>query len=380
VQNAVAWKVNRANRLFSQIRFDGLALSASEAGNFRQTGVVVLSRAPMSSVRYEQARRLICALHLAIREKLIAARARDGRKFAKVAGVTSADTIYYVDRLSEEVILGWFEAHWPRSWPVEIVMEGLAEGTTTFPRGVAARATIFKCIIDPIDGTRGLMYDKRSAWVLTGLAPQRGARTTLADIEIAVMTELPTSKQWRADQLSAIRGGGASGVVARATDVRGGGTKRFVPRLSTATDFGHGFASLARFFPQGKSLIAKIEEELWSELNGDGANAPLIFDDQYISTGGQIYEILAGHDRMLGDIRPRAFAKLGIASSLTCHPYDICTELILREAGGVVETIEGKPLRDPLDTTSPVTWMGYANEQLARQVRPVLRRLVRKFL
>ena len=40
---------------------------------------------------------------------------------------------------------------------------------------------------------------------------------------------------------------------------------------------------------------------------------------------------------------------------------------------------DGQPLRVPLDTTSPIAWMGYANPTLARTVRPVLRRLMRKY-
>jgi fructose-1,6-bisphosphatase/inositol monophosphatase family enzyme len=266
-------------------------------------------------------------------------------------------------------------------------MEGIEDAEfVIFPRGTPLKKTVFKCIIDPIDGTRNLMYDKRSAWILTGLAEQRGERTTLADIEVAVMTELPTSKQWRADQISAVRGCGAKGIVAQAADLRTGvgpteRSKPFATRPSQATDFKDGFASFARFFPEGKALTAQIEEALWSELYGDGAKtSPLIFDDQYISTGGQLYEVLVGHDRMIGDIRPMVFAKLGIESSLTCHPYDICTELILREAGGIVETPAGRRLNPLLDTTSPVAWISYANETLARQVRPVLRRLLKKFL
>jgi fructose-1,6-bisphosphatase/inositol monophosphatase family enzyme len=335
----------------------------------------------MTPAQLERARKLVCALHVRIRETLEAARAKQARSFAKIAAVTAADTIYQVDRLSEEAIVAWFDECWPRAWPVQIVMEGVDDDEAlTFPRGTPVAKTIWKCIVDPIDGTRGLMYDKRSAWALTGLAPQRGTRTTLADIVVAVMTELPTSKQWRADQVSAVRGCGARGVVARAQDVRTGKTRGFSVRPSQARDFKHGFASLARFFPEGKALTAEIEEALWRELQGGATSSPLVFDDQYISTGGQLYELLVGHDRMLGDIRPRVFAKLGIASSLTCHPYDICTELILREAGGIVEGLDGRALRDPLDTTSAVTWMGYANATLARQVRPVLRRLVKEYL
>lgn len=336
----------------------------------------------MTAAKLDEARRLICGMHRHIRATLLASRRRHARRFAEVARETAADTIYHIDDLGEAAITEWFAAHWPRAWPVEIVMEGLADGESmTFPRGVPPARTAWKCIIDPIDGTRGLMHDKRSAWILTGLAPQRGRRTTLADIEVAVMTELPTTKQWRADQVSAVRGSGPAGVIAQGTDVRGGGTRRLVLRPSQAEEFAHGFASLARFFPAGKALTAQLEEALWSELlEREGPGSSLVFEDQYISTGGQLYELLAGHDRMIGDLRPLVFGKLGLAASLACHPYDMCTELILREAGGVVETPNGRLLRAPLDLTTPVAWMGYANEGLARQVRPVLSRVIRQLL
>ena len=333
----------------------------------------------MDTASLERARRLICALQLSIRDTLVAARERDARRFAQVAAVTSADTIYRIDRLSEEAIFAWFEARWPRAWPVEIVMDGIADGeSVTFPRGTPVARTLFKCIIDPIDGTRALMYDKRSAWVLTGLAPQRGAKTAIRDIMVAAMTELPTTKQGWADQFSVVRGGGPRGIVARATDLSTGRVRARAPRPSRAEDLRHGFASLVKFFPDGKAYTAMIEEALWKEVGvGGAAGSPLVFDDQYISTGGQIYELLVGHDRMIADLRPLILARLGIVSSLTCHPYDICTELILREAGGVVESPTGRALRVPLDTVSPVAWVGYANETLAAQIRPVLLRLLK---
>ncbi len=335
----------------------------------------------MTLAQWERARGLLCGLQTRIRETLQAARAKQARRFADIAAVTTADTIYRIDRLSEEAILAWFEETWPRAWPVQLVMEGIEDDEAwTFPRGTPVGKTILICIVDPIDGTRGLMYDKRSAWALAGLAPQRGARTTLADIVVAAMTELPTSKQWRADQISVVRGRGPSGVVARAVDVRSGKATAFRPRPSQARDFEHGFASFARFFPEGKALTAQLEEALWRELHAGKDALPVVFDDQYISTGGQLYELLVGHDRMLGDLRPRVLAKLGLASALTCHPYDICTELILREAGGIVEGLDGRALRAPLDTTTPVAWIGFANAVLARQVRPVLRRLVKAYL
>ena len=334
---------------------------------------------PVTSQHLERARRLLCALQVELRDTLIAARVKGAKSFAKIAGVTAADTIYRVDKISEAAILAWFGRHWPRAWPVELVMEGVEEGDeVTFPRGTPVAQTRFKCILDPIDGTRNLMYDKRSAWALAALAPQRGANTHLGDIVVAAMTELPTSKQWRGDQLSAVRG---RGVVAQLHDLRTGRRQAFTLRPSRAMNFEHGFASIARFFPEGKALLATLEEELWRKLGVLGKNGgQLVFDDQYISTGGQIYELAIGHDRMLGDLRPPAYAKLKLGrASLCCHPYDICTALILQEAGGIVEAPDGKPLHAPLNTTSPIAWMGYANPALARTVRPVLRRLMRKY-
>ena len=331
----------------------------------------------MSPTSLERARRLLCALQDHIRETLVAARARQAGRFARVAAVTSSDTIYHVDRLGEAAILDWFGRHWPRAWSVEIVMEGLEDGAVTFPTGMPVKRTAWKCILDPIDGTRGLMHDKRAAWSLAGLAPQRGARTSLGDIVVAAMTELPTSKQGRADQLSVVRG---KAVVATRIDLETGARRRWRPRPSHADHFEHGFASIARFFPEGKALLGAFEEALWRELGLLGQRGgQLVFDDQYLSTGGQLYELIAGHDRMLGDLRPAAYAKLGLGgAALCCHPYDICVELIAREAGCVVEAPGGGRLRAPLDTLSPVAWMGYANLALARTVRPVLRRLMRE--
>ena len=82
------------------------------------------------------------------------------------------------------------------------------EGIKVFPEGTKAEDAELRLIVDPIDGTRGIMYDKRAAWALAGVAPNKGDATRLSDIEIAVMTELPTSKMGRGDVLSAIKGNG----------------------------------------------------------------------------------------------------------------------------------------------------------------------------
>jgi hypothetical protein len=309
----------------------------------------------MRPAELDQARQLLCRLQDAIRESLRVVPRRTAPRMSRVAAVTVADTIYAIDKISEGAVLAWFEAHWPKRWPVELVMEGLEGAAVTFPQGTPVARTIFKCSLDPIDGTRGLMYDKRPAWSLAALAPQKGAQTNLSDIIVAAMTELPTSKQGRADQLSAVRG---RGVRAERIDLRTKRRTKYTPRPSRATGLAHGFASFAKFFPAGKAWLAQREEKLWQAL-GDGGE---IFDDQYLSTGGQIYELLMGHDRFVADLRP-----------LACHPYDICTALIAQELGCVITAPDGQPLRAPLDTTFAVAWVGYANPTLARRIGPRLR-------
>lgn len=325
----------------------------------------------------ERARRLLCRLQDSIRESVAASRRSGAARMSRIAAVTAADTIYGIDRIGEETVLAWLERHWPRAWPVELVMEGLEErGAVTFPRGTPAERTNWKLILDPIDGTRGLMYEKRSGWSLAALAPQRGPRTTTADLTVAAMTELPTAKAGFADQLSAVRGRGVRTV---RIDLRTGRRRRFQPRPSTARGVVHGFASFAKFFPEAKAWLAAREEALWRELGVSGARGGQpVFDDQYLSTGGQLYELLVGHDRFVADLRPIAFARLRLkaAAALPCHPYDICTALIAQEAGCVVTAPDGTPLRAPLDTTSPVAWVGYANRALARKIGPALRRVL----
>lgn len=327
----------------------------------------------------EKLRRLLCALQTHIRDSVIRSRGAHAKSFAKVAAVTQADTIYQIDKISEAAILAWFAKNWPRTLPVELVMEGIEDGEgVTFPHGTPVSKTLWKCILDPIDGTRCIMYDKRSAWSLVGIAPQRGAKTNLTDIVVAAMTELPTTKQARSDQFSAVRGGKLH---ATASDLSVGKTRPLTVRPSQARNFKHGFASFSRFFVDGRALTSQIEEAIWRELHADETGAtPLIFDDQYIATGGQLHELMTGRDRLIAEIRPLVFKKLGIESSLVCHPYDICTALLFEAAGGVIEAPLGGPLKAPLDTTSPVAWIGYANPQLARLARPVIRRVLRELL
>jgi fructose-1,6-bisphosphatase/inositol monophosphatase family enzyme len=297
----------------------------------------------------EEARRLLCALGDHVRDLIVSSRGMD---MAAIAGETVADTIYAVDRVADDALLAWFEEHWPGG--VLVVSEGLDEPVLV---GADAAWTV---IVDSIDGTRGLMYDKRSAWCLAAVAPPGGG---LADIVAAAMTELPTAKQGAADQLSAVRKGGLR---AARVDLGGGGRTALRVRPSAATDLEHSFSGLAKFFLPGKPALAALEAELFERLG-----VRHVFDDEYLSSGGQLHELITGRDRFVADLRP-----LVQHDGLDCHPYDVCAAMLLEEVGGVVTDPWGDPLSAPLDNVSPVAWVGYANDALATRIGPVLAELV----
>jgi len=302
---------------------------------------------------------------------------------AAVTGVQGGDVVYRIDRKGEELLVEWCEEQ-SRTVPFLLIAEGISEsGERVFPAGADPETVPYRVIVDPIDGTRGLMYDKRSAWILTGVAPNRGAETSLADLRWAVMTEVPTTRARYADQLWGEAGEDTTGLTYDlVTDVPTA-VRPVHLAPSRATDLRHGFASLVKYFPGGKELTARLEEALFEALLGPPeAGIPQAFDDQYISTGGQLYELMMGHDRFTADLRPILLPHANPhepTPRLTAHPYDLCTELLARGAGVIVTGGDGQPLNAPLNVHHPTAWIAYANRDLQQAIQPTLQRLMVEF-
>jgi fructose-1,6-bisphosphatase/inositol monophosphatase family enzyme len=322
----------------------------------------------------------IQALHRRIRADVV--RASEEAAVSTLSGVAreeEGDTIYAIDSIAEHVLvteIGRTIA--TPDAPVLLVAEGLPGGEVVVPAGADRGSVRWVIIVDPIDGTRGVMYQKRSAWILTGVAAGPGP-CTIADIELAVQTEIPLVKQHLTDELWAVRGQGAS--AARINRLTGAPTPLHL-QPSTAATIAHGFATISRFFPGIRAELAAIDDEVVEAVLGPPKPGKAqLFEDQYISSGGQLYELIAGHDRFVADIRPLFERRRPGGAALCCHPYDLCTELIARELGVIVTDETGQPLRAPLDVTTDVGWIGYANAALKALIEPHLRAaLVRRGL
>jgi len=316
---------------------------------------------------------LLRDLQRSIRDAVVEACERQSvLELGAVADDGPGDTIYQIDKVSEELLLERLEPQAGALGGVVLVAEGLPGGELVLPRG-RSRPCAWRFIVDPIDGTRGIMYQKRSAWVLGAVAPNRGDETRLGDIVVAAQTEIPTQKQHLSDELWAMRGRGAT--LERCN--RFTGERVHLPlRPSRADSLRHGYAMLTRFFPGARDELAAIDEELMLELLGAAPEGKaLCVEDQYASTGGQLYELAVGHDRFNADLRPLMADLLrsrGQPTGLCCHPYDVCTALIAEEAGVLLTDPWGGPLDVPLNVWADVAWVGYANASLRWQIEPVL--------
>jgi fructose-1,6-bisphosphatase/inositol monophosphatase family enzyme len=309
-------------------------------------------------------------------------RQQSAESLSAIAFETAADKIYVIDRSVETILLPALVEHLQPVLSFVLICEGVNdEQPLPFPAELSIDECQARLIIDPIDGTRPIMYNKRSAWWLAGLAPNRGEQTSLRDIEVAVQVEIPTTRAALADILWAIRGQGAFGDT---INLLANERTQFRPRPSGATTISGGFASFFHPFPGGKEVFAIIEEQLALEIIGGlELSKTAMFDEQYLSTGGQLYELMVGRDRMLVDVRGllyEKFARDGKATGHACHPYDLCTVLIAEECGVEITDEHGQPLNAPLDTTSDVSWIGYANTSIRGEVEPVLMNLLARHI
>ncbi len=319
-------------------------------------------------------------LHERIRDAVVSACEKSALDaLSSVAKEEEGDTIYAVDKVSEELLIEFFEHEVAPECPVVLIAEGIDGGKLVLPRGFPEDKALCRVIVDPIDGTRGIMYQKRSAWILTGVAPNKGPQTSLQDIEVAVQTEIPLVKQHLCDTLWAIRGKGAHGE--RFNRITGERHALHV-HPSTARTIAHGFSTISRFFPGVRDELAAIDDEIVRHALGPVvAGKAQCFEDQYISSGGQFFELMSGKDRFIADIRPLGetiATRRGLKLGICCHPYDVCTELIARELGVIVTTAAGGPLDFPLAVEPDVDWVGYANAHIRSQIEPLLHRALSK--
>lgn len=310
-------------------------------------------------------------LGLRVREQIIAGRDLDRDPHA--VGEGPGDTVFAIDRRLEPLVVAAMEALPEALTPALVICEGL--GVDGYRRVGPSNANLrYRILIDPLDGTRSLAYDKRSGWFLAAAAPDLGEKTKISDAIASVMVELPTSKQGFADEFILCQGNWSGRRRSLTTDWQ----QPLNRHPSSESTLRHGFGHVSSFFPGTKRLAADLMEHIaQTTLGSVSVSEALVFDDQYICSGGQMVELMTGKDRFCCDLRPIFYEILrrrgeGVVSGLCCHPYDLAGAPIAVAAGVVLTDGYGAPFDAPFDVESAIHWCGYANENLREAIEPVI--------
>lgn len=329
----------------------------------------------------EAARRLADRLCAVVRGRLLAATdAEEARALASPAGQGAGDLSYGIDVPAERAI---------EVWAAELACRGplslLTEETGwrhLGPDGYGGHRELAdgdhggpSFVIDPIDGTRQLMTDLRSAWTVIGVCAPTSQPPRSGDLVAGVVSELPTSDAGRARRFVARRGLGC-----QQERYYLGGDGGLGARLSESAQLadgelllGHAYFPFFRYAPDLRPGIAQVEARFFERLERlEGLDTRACFDDQYICSAGHLVLLMRGIYRFVADLRPLVARREGKASVPT-KPYDLAGALVCAlEAGCQLTDLAGQPLEFPLDVSTPVGYAGYTNLATRHKLEPHL--------
>jgi len=333
----------------------------------------------VGSPAWERWRPRLLALADELRERtrtalLAALSARDLRPLTRHAARGAGDVTFGLDVPGEACIARWSE-ELARAEPLSVLTEDrgwrhLGPG----PGGAACELDGFdhggpRIAFDPVDGTRNLMFDLRSAWTVVSFAGPGPGLPRFADLEAGLVAELPTSRaaSWRL--LEAARGGPALLSERRLADGASLSACELHADQSARPD--HGYFPFFRYDPRTRPALAELEAAFFARLQRhEGADLRSVWDDQYISNAGQLVLLALGTYRMVVDARALVGRRLGLAT-VTSKPYDVAGALLCaRAAGAELTRADGSALDFPLDAETPLDFAGYANAATRARLEP----------
>jgi fructose-1,6-bisphosphatase/inositol monophosphatase family enzyme len=306
------------------------------------------------------------------------------RALARSVGQGVGDETFAIDAACEAAVDRWFERH-ARRGPLSVLTEDrgwrhlgpAAHGVRTlegFDHGGPRIA------IDPVDGTRNVMADLRSAWTVVSACGAGAGEPHAADVAHGTLGELPTSNAARARRLWADAGGGAwRNEFEYTTSAR---TAARALRVDALVEI-EGYLPFFRYDLASRRDATQLETRFLERLVAhEGANARRLFDDQYICSAGQLVLLALGTYRMVCDPRELLARRRGAAAT-TSKPYDLAGALVVaREAGCLLVPLddtlhvdaggEPQPFDFQVDAATPVGFVGFHNAATARRLLPHL--------
>ena len=298
----------------------------------------------------------------------------------EVVGTGAGDITFAIDAVAEEAVDGWFERVASAS-PLSL----LTEDTGWRHRGPSASGGSEKLpgfdhggpriALDPIDGTRNIMHDLRSAWVVISFAGPGPGEPRFQDLSYGAISEIPDSRGREARELDAVTGTGAC---LRRIALSEAGEERELAEGPLRSDqevrLDRGYFPFFGFHPSCRTDVAALGFDVLKRLAAEhpGLDLSTTFDDQYISSGGQLALLALGGYRAIIDARQALGIKTGNPTQ-TAKPYDMAgAAFVAIEAGCAVVAPDGKALDFALDVITPTDFAGFHNQGTADAMLPHL--------
>jgi len=288
----------------------------------------------------------------------------------------AGDVTFALDSVAEAGVTAWLQREGARR-PLSLMTEDAGwrhvgpgpDGSTVALPGFDHGGP--RIALDPIDGTRNVMHDVRSAWIVVSVAGPGPGAPRYGDLEYGVVSELPDTRTHVARELTARRGRGAELEV---LDLEGGAAAARRPiRTDGERRLDGGYFPFFGFHPALRPHVQRLGADVARRVAAaHGADPSRMFDDQYISSGGQLALLALGHYRAVVDPRGVVGQRVGDPQQ-TCKPYDMAgAALVAEEAGCVVRAPDGAPLDFELDTTTTVDFAAFHNAATAEAMGPHL--------
>jgi fructose-1,6-bisphosphatase/inositol monophosphatase family enzyme len=299
---------------------------------------------------------------------------RDGTQatLARPHSLGQGDVTFGLDVPSEERIAAWLEDIAARE-PLSL----LTEDAGWRHRGPDGRGGVRaldgfdhggpRIAIDPIDGTRNLMAELRSAWTEVAFAPSGAQQPRLSECTDGIVSEIPNTLAALYRRVST-SGAGAEFELRELESDRQ--RERRPLRADDDARADHGYFPFFRYEPAQRPVLARLEAAFFARLaRHEGSDLRSIYDDQYISSAGQLVLLMLGRYRMVVDAR--ALVRRRGHPGVTSKPYDLAGAAVCARAAGVELTdADGSPLDFSIDATTPVGYAGYANAATRARLEP----------
>jgi len=321
--------------------------------------------------------RLADAMRMAARAELLGA--RESGDFSRVARPVAqgvGDLTYGIDAPTEEVLTQWLLEE-ARHGPLSLLTEDA--GWRHFGPGSAGPQALSgfdhggpRIAVDPIDGTRNLMTDLRSAWSVIAICGPGEGEPRQSDVLHGLLSEIPTSRAGSWLRIRADKGGACE---LEEFALHPGHPVRAPRVLSADADdrVDHGYFPFFKYMADMRLMIGEVETKFLARLEQhERADVRNCYDDQYICNAGQLICLIEGKYRMIAELRAFLAQRRG-RPTLTTKPYDIAGALICAQAAGCIVTDpQGLPLDFPLDAKTPVSFVGWHNPSTQQRLRPHL--------